>query len=357
MLKLRRIALEDPMQLVWPLVTFAIVFLVGLVIRRLVLRALRVWTDRTESRPGLILTDALRGPMVIWVAIVGLHMALEVSDLPARYTQNSSKWLLVLWIVSLTMMCVRLGGNLVRYYGDQVPGALPVTTLTQTLVQLAVVLTGILLALTALEFHITPILTALGVGGLAVALALQDTLSNLFSGFYVAVARQIRLADYIKLNTGEEGYVADIGWRNTTVRTLGNNLILIPNAKLAQAIVTNYYLPEKRMGTSVQVTVSYTADPDQVERILLDVVRRAVPEIPGVLAEPGPSVTFDPGFVESGLGFTVSFQIGEFVTQFNAKNEMRKRILRRLREEGVVLAVPVRHVYLDEEGHARGRPA
>ena len=121
---------------------------------------------------------------------------------------------------------------------------------------------GILLLLSALDFRITPILTALGVGGLAVALALQDTLSNLFSGFYVAVARQVRLGDYIKLNTGEEGYVTDIGWRSTTIRALGEQLSFsCPNAKLAQAIVTNYYLPEKRMRSSFQVTVSYESDP------------------------------------------------------------------------------------------------
>jgi small-conductance mechanosensitive channel len=354
MLTLRRIAIHDPMQLIWPLVTFAIVFLIGLVVRRVVLRALRIWTDRTQSRPGLILTDALRGPMMIWVAIVALHLAIQTSDLPAKVTESGSKSLLVLWIVSLTLMSMRLGGNLVRYYGDQVPGALPVTTLTQTLVQLAVVVTGILLALSALEFRITPILTALGVGGLAVALALQDTLSNLFSGFYVAVARQIRLADYIKLNTGEEGYVADIGWRNTTVRTLANNLILIPNAKLAQAIVTNYYLPEKRMGTSVQVTVSYAADPDEVERILLEVVGHAAAEVPGMLAEPAPAVMFDPGFGDSGLGFTVNFQIAEFVNQYATRNELRKRIFRRFREEGIAVALPTRHVYL-EDGDGSGR--
>ncbi len=141
----------------------------------------------------------------------------------------------------------------------------------------------------------------MGVGGLAVALALQDTLSNLFSGFYVAVARQIRLGDYIRLNTGEEGYVTDIGWRSTTIESLNHNVILIPNDKLAQAIVTNFYLPEKRMAASVQVSVGYDSDPDHVERVLLDLARQGAFEIPGMLADPSPSVSFDPGFGESAL--------------------------------------------------------
>jgi small-conductance mechanosensitive channel len=184
------------------------------------------------------------------------------------------------------------------------------------------------------------------VGGLAVALALQDTLSNLFAGFYVAIARQIRLGDYIKLNTGEEGYVTDIAWRSTTIRGLANNMVIIPNAKLAQAIVTNYYLPDKRMGASVQVSVSYECDPDHVERVLLEVAQQAAGEIPGMLAEPAPGVTLDPGFGESALGFTLGFQVAEFADQYGVRHQLRKRILKRFREEGITIPFPARTVYM-----------
>ena len=346
---MRRILANDPMALVWPLVTLGVVFLVAWLIRQIFMRILRGWTSRTQSRPGLILSDALRGPTLIWALIVAVHLAIQTSELPAKVTAIGAKTLLALWIVSLTIMGVRLAGNLVRYYGDQVPGALPVTTLTRTLAELAVVIVGILLLLTALDFRITPILTALGVGGLAVALALQDTLTNLFSGFYVAVARQVRLGDYIKLNTGEEGYVADIGWRSTTMRALANNLILVPNSKLAQAIVTNFHLPDKRMGSSAQVTVSYAADPDRVEALLLEVVRKAVKEVAGMEQEPPPNVQFEPGFGESGIGFTVNYQVTEFASVGPARNELRKRIFRRLREEGIEVPLPSRIVYLRGE--------
>jgi len=341
---------HDPMQVVWPLAILVATFLAGWLVQRVVLRTLRAWSSRTGSRAGLILAAALRTPILIWAVIVGAHLAIQSSTLPERVTTTSSRGLLVLWIISLTIMGMRLAGDLVRHFGDQVPGALPVTGLTQTLAQLAVVLVGIALILGALNFRITPILTALGVGGLAVALALQDTLSNLFSGFYVAVARQVRLGDYIRLNTGEEGYVTDIGWRTTTVRSLASNMVLVPNAKLAQAIVTNYHLPEKRMGVSLPVAVSYDADPDQVEAILQDVLHTAVGEIPEMLADPAPSVSFDPGFGESSLGFTVGFQVPEFAAQFAAKAALRKRILRRFREEGIVMPFPSRTVYLEESG-------
>jgi len=253
-------------------------------------------------------------------------------------------------ILSLTLMSMRLAGDLVRNYGAHIPGALPVTTLTQTLAQLAVVILGVLVLLNQLGFSVTPILTALGVGGLAVALALQDTLSNLFAGFYVAVAGQVRLGDYIKLDSGSEGYVTDIGWRSTTIRALANNYIIVPNSKLAQSIVTNYHLPEKRMSSQLQVGVSYDADPGQVERVLLEIAAAGVREIPGMLAEPAPSVALDPGFGESSLGFSLNYSVAEFANQFGVRNELRRRILLRFREERIEMPYPTRTVLLQQPG-------
>ena len=108
-----------------------------------------------------------------------------------------------------------IAGKLVRYYGAEVPGALPVTTLTESLAQITVVILGVLLLMSELGLKITPILTALGVGGLAVALALQDTLSNFFSGIYLLVDKPVRPGEFVRLDSGSEGYVEAIGWRAT----------------------------------------------------------------------------------------------------------------------------------------------
>jgi small-conductance mechanosensitive channel len=348
--------MHDPMELAWPAMVFAGVLAAGWLVRWLVLRALRAWTSRSGSRPGLILDEALRGPLLIWAVILAVHTAIQLSGLPEKATQWGARLLLVLWIASLTLMCMRVAGNLVRHYGGQAPGALPVTTLSRNLAQLAVLILGVVWLLGAFHVNITPILTALGVGGLAVALALQDTLSNLFSGFYVTVARQVRLGDYIKLNTGEAGYVTDIGWRATSIRDLANNLVVIPNSKLAQAIVTNYQLPEPRMSASLQVPVAYDSDPERVERVLAEVGRQAVGEIPGLLGDPAPEAAFDPGFGDFALGFTLSFQVAEFADQFRVRNELRKRILRRFREEGIRIPFPSRTVYIQDGKVAGEKP-
>jgi len=241
-------------------------------------------------------------------------------------------------------------GGLIRFHGSGIAGALPVTTLTQTLAQLTVVILGVLVLLNLWGISITPILTALGVGGLAVALALQDTLSNLFAGFYIAVSHQVRLGDYIRLNTGEEGYVTDIGWRSTTIRALANNMFLIPNSKLGQAIVTNFYLPDKRVGVSIQIGVAYDADPDRVERVLLEEAQTAAREIPGMLAEPAPGVSLDPGFGDWSLRFTLGYSVQEFADQFRVSPALRKRILKRLRQEKIDMPFPTRTIYMRGQG-------
>lgn len=346
---IQQIALHDPLQLVVPLCLLLATLAVGYLVKRLLFRALHRWAARTSSKVDQVLTQSLGGPIMIWSLILGIYYATESLDLPERSTRLIERTLLILVIISLTMMASRLAGNLVRHFGERAQGSRPVTTLTQNLVQLFVVLVGSLILLYHFGISITPILTAFGVGGLAVALALQDTLSNLFAGFYISVAGQVRLNDYIKLNTGEEGYVTDISWRSTTIRALANNLIIIPNSKLAQAVVTNYYLPERRVSLSIPVAVSYNADPDLVERVLLEEARSAVGAVAGLLAEPAPSVQLIPGFGDSGMNFTLGCSVVEFADQYGVQHELRKRILKRFRAEGIKMPYPTRTVYLCEQ--------
>jgi small-conductance mechanosensitive channel len=142
------------------------------------------------------------------------------------------------------------------------------------------------------------------------ALALQDTLSNLFAGIHILAEHTIRVGDYIKLETGQEGYVEDISWRTTRIRMLPNNMVIVPNSKLSQSVVTNYYLPERRMAILIPVSVSYDADPDVVEQTLLDVAKKAAAEVPGLLSGPEPSVRFVPGFGASSLDLPSSVMYG-----------------------------------------------
>lgn len=340
-------------QLLVPAAVVLVTLGVGWLLRRFLFRALAHRAAATRTQLDDILIRSLSGPFMIWMLILGVHLGVQSSQLPASVLHISARVLLILWVISLTVAAARLAGDLVRHYGHQFQSAVPVTSLTENLARIVVAGIGILILLNALGVAITPILAGLGVGGLAVALALQNTLSNLFAGFYVSVAGQIRVGDYIRLDGGQEGFVTDITWRSTTIRALQNNLIIIPNAKLAEAVVTNFSLPETRMSLSVPVGVSYDSDPDHVERVLIEEARNAAREIPGMLEEPEPFVRFIPGFGDSSLNFTLICQVAEFTDQYLVQHELRKRILRRFRQEGIEIPYPMRTVYLRRAGKAK----
>ena len=333
-------------ELAIPAAVLGVTLLAALIARRIVFRALNRWTTRTRSDIDNMTVDALRAPFMLWALMLGIHLGVQVSVLPGNVTSLASKTILILWVLSLTWAASKFAGGVARHVGSMSDGALPVTTLTQNIARIVVAGVGVLLLLNLLGISVTPILTALGVGGLAVALALQETLANLFAGVFVSMAGQIRVNDYVKLESGEEGYVTDISWRSTSIRSLPNNLIIVPNSKLAQAIVTNYHLPERRMSLLVPIGVSYDCDPDHIEQILKEEARLGAKEIPGLLAEPEPFVRFIPGFGDSSLNFTLICQVSEFVDQYLAQHELRKRIFRRFRKEGVEIPFPIRTIHV-----------
>jgi small-conductance mechanosensitive channel len=336
-------------QLLTPILIIVLIMALGFLVRRLLFSTLARWAKKTSGQFDDIIVQAVRGPFIIWVLMLSIHLAAQASPLPDKISNLIAKALLFLLIASLTMAGSRIASESVRVYGTRSQSTLPVTSLTQHVAQLAVIIIGLLILLNSLGIPIAPLLTAMGVGGLAVALGLQDTLANFFAGIHVSLAGNVRLGDYIKLNTGEEGYISDISWRTTTIKALSNNLIIIPNSKLAQAIVTNYHLPEKRMSLSIPVSVGYDSDLAQVENILLEEAQLGAGEIPGLLAEPAPAVRLIPGFGSSSLDFTLSCQVAEFVDQYRVQHELRKRIILRFRREKIEIPYPSRTVYLNRE--------
>lgn len=316
------------------------------VARALAFRLLHRWALQTESRIDDILVGALRTPSLFWCLAIGIYAGVAVSDLPERHLVIFSKAIQVIVVLSITIAAANLAGKLLNESIRKSDLPVPATGLAHGILKGSILLVGLLLILSASGISVTPILTALGVGGLAVALALQDTLANLFAGIYILAEKSIRVGDFVQLETGQEGYVEDITWRTTRIRMLLNNMVVIPNHKLTQSILTNYYLPERRMSLRLRVGVSYSSDPDAVERVLEEELRKAVGEIPGLLGEPEPFVRFMPGFGESSLDFTLICGVEEVDDRYLVEHELRKRIFRRFREEGIEIPFPQRTVHL-----------
>jgi len=336
------------MSSVTPLIFIVSLFLL-LVGRKIGFKLLHRWAEKTATDFDDVIYDSIKTPSIYWAVAIALYISIGTSDIPDRIGIYVTRLIFILIVFSVTLALVKITGRLIQAYSEKSTVPVPSTGLVNASVKGIILVIGGLIILHSLGISITPLLTALGVGGLAVALALQDSLANLFAGFHILLERSIRVGDFVELENGQKGYILDIGWRTTRVRMLPNNVVIIPNSKLAQSVIINYYLPEKRMSLLIPVGVSYSADPEQVEEILLDEAKKAVGDIPGLLAEPEPIVRFIPGFGESSLDFTLICQVGEFVDQYYVQHELRKRIFRRFKEEGIDIPFPHRTVYLREE--------
>jgi small-conductance mechanosensitive channel len=342
-------------QLLWPALVFVVATVVVLMLRALVLSVLRKWA-RTPNGWSTLL-QAIQIPSVFWSVVVGLFVAIEFAGqterLPRRLSDQLSQLLEIAVILSVTISAANILSTLIKRVSERKALGVLLTGLGQSVARGVVLVVGLLMLLSAVGIHITPILTALGVGGLAVALALQDTLSNLFAGAHLLADRPIRVGDYVKLADTVEGYVVDIGWRSTRVRMLQNVLVTIPNKKVAESIITNYDMPDPRLGLSIRVSVDYGSDPDLVERLLLEEATRAVGEVPGLLDDPAPGVRLIPGFGDFSLDFTLGFTVSSFSDQWLVQHELRKRVLRRLAAEGISIPVQIRTTELRRQGNPR----
>ncbi|WP_435602982.1 mechanosensitive ion channel family protein [Streptomyces sp. bgisy130] len=314
---------------------------------RVALRWLGKHALKTRWSGDDILVDALRA-VVPWAAITG-GLAAAAAALPLTETvgHTVNRSLMVLLILVGTLTAARVITGVVKSLAQSRSGVAGSATIFANITRIIVLAMGFLVVLQTLGISIAPLLTALGVGGLAVALALQDTLANLFAGVHILASKTVQPGDYIRLSSGEEGYVVDVNWRNTVVRQLSNNLVIIPNTQLAGTNMTNFTRPEQKLTILVQVGVAYDSDLGHVERVTMEVIEGVMKDVNGGDPDHEPAVRFHT-FGDSRIGFTVILGVGEFSDQYRIKHEFIKRLHQRYRDEGIRIPSPARTVALQK---------
>ena len=325
----------------------------GLAVEFLLIRRLHRAARGTDWSWDDVVLDAFRGMPVLWFTLWGGWSALELGVFSpdgdgVNWWARGQRVLVILFLASLVLVLVRMTGGGIRSASARADRALPSPTLVTSLAQILVASLGAIIILQNQGIEITPIVTALGIGGLAVALALQDTLGNLFAGVQIILSRQVRPADYIRLESGEQGYVTDVKGRNTTIRTFPDgNLVIVPNSKLASAVVKNFSLPTHSLWISIPVGVSYASDLEEVERATLETAREVMGEIEDT-QDPEPVLRFE-GFGESSIDFQVRIHCRDFTEQFAIRHAFIKRLHARYRTLGIVIPFPMRTLELPPE--------
>ncbi len=289
-----------------------------------------------------IFVNAIRGLPISWCSGVGLYWTINSLDIPATVSRLLSSLLFTVIIFTITRVIARTLSGIINFYTMRSAQNMPKTSLLNNIVSFSIYAVGFLVILQYYGISVAPILTALGVGGMAVALGLQDTLANIFAGLHLILSKQLRIDDYIKLSTGEEGRVSDITWRFTTLQSVNNNVVVVPNQNISKAIITNYSMPRQDITVSVEIGVSYDSDLDKVERVCIDVGKRVLekfdPEI-----KITPAVRFNL-FADSSINLKVLMHVSDFPNQYIVKHEYIKAITKEFRKENIEIPYPIRTI-------------
>jgi small-conductance mechanosensitive channel len=308
-------------------------------------RILRLIQRRLDGRRNWVWADsfiyALAPAVTLIILASGLSLLQQILPLNARTDHLFDVSLTAAIIFALFIFADRSSRRLLSHAAVSSPTLSGAQGLLQGGVSGVLIALAVLIFLSTVGISITPILASLGIGSLAVALALQDTLANLFAGIFMITEKPIAAGNFIKLESGEQGYVSRVGWRCTHIRMLGDSEVVVPNAKLASSVITNFSLPQEQLSVTMEIGVHYDSDLPEVERVTLEVARDVMATVDGALRGFDPRLRFHT-FGDSSINFNLWLGANSYRSSLLVKHELVKRLHARYRAEGIVVPYPIR---------------
>ena len=348
---------EDP-QWLGPVITVSVVLfsiILALVFNKLLFPIILRFTRWTPTDLDSRIVRATRLPLTFGIVVLAGYLALTVPLDLGEGPQNAVDMIASLLGIILGVMAVAaLISNALDWYIENAAQrirssfGLRLLPLVRRITTVVVYGFGALLVLDQLNINISPLIAGLGLGGLAVALAIQPTLANLFAGTYVMTEGVVSPGDYIQLENGIAGYVVNVGWRSTRIRTWTNNLVVVPNSKFAETIITNYQQPSPAVNIYLICGTSYDSDLYKVERVCQEVMDGVLNTNPDAVKEYGGWFGYD-SFGESNINFWLFLQAKDRLASFVVQTDLIQRLHRRFREEGIVINYPVRALQFPKE--------
>lgn len=337
------------------LIITGVYLIVALVLRKTLLSLLTRASKQSATRWDDVTLAAVKGPTTLLILVSALWLAAEFSTVRLLQPGRLDQVMRVGAILSVLWFTDRFIRTAIEMHAEALVELHLTSGVARTVARVTVLMLGGLVILDTLNISITPLLASLGVGGLAIGLALQGTLADLFAGMQIVSDRPIRIGDFVKLESGEEGFVTEIGWRTTRIRALPNVIVVIPNSKLADSLVSNYTMPDPEMVVLVQVGVSYSSDLAHVERVTIDVARDIQQTVTGAVPTFEPFIRYHT-FNSSSIDFSVIMRASQFTDNFLMKHEFIKQLQTRYRAEGIVIPFPIRTLDMPEELTTRLHP-
>jgi len=300
-------------------------------------------TKRTETQIDDKILNASRFPLRALIIIVGSYISL--SYLSFSKVDLIRKFFFVLTVVVLTIYLARLSEIFIRLWLKFQAGFERTPEIISKVFNVIIYIVGGLIILDHLGVKITPLIATFGVGGLAIGLALQPTLTNVISGFHITAEKFVRIGDFVEIpSMNISGFVEDIGWRSVKIMTLMNQVVIIPNSKFSESVIINSHLPDRELAVWVQVGVSYTSDLDKVEAITIDVARQIQKTVPGAVKDFEPFIRYHT-FGDSNINFTVVLRSEDRIYNWHIVHNFIKALKKRYDQEGIEISWPIRKIY------------
>ncbi|MDJ0844202.1 mechanosensitive ion channel family protein [Crocosphaera sp.] len=345
------LTIQEVIKLISPLFAILCGFIIGVLFEKRVITNIKKLADKTESPYYKILINSIQGFSILWFSLGGIAVATSIYPIPPGIQSLINKFLIATFLASATLVISRLLVGALKVYTTDEQGISPLTSLFELLTKIVIYSLGVLIILQSIGIQITPLLTALGVGGVSLGLALQTPLANLISGVSIVMSGKVKPGDYISLPSGENGYVIDVELKYTVLKEITDNVLVIPNSKILSGSFKNFSLPDKMMVFPVTLDVAYNSDLETVEKITLEVANNLLQE--KITEEDATEAnTFEPfirynKFDYYSINLTVYLRIyeQEFFEHLAIKHQFLKELHKRYQVEGIEIPFPIKSAY------------
>ena len=332
--------------IVWgnPILVIFIGIFTGWITKKYIHKRLSSLAGKTKWQGDDVILNSLEPHIILWFFLAFFSIAIDNIILPEffdSYKQYLSTIILVILILSITLSISKMLVGLFNLWAEKQGQGFPSTTMFTNFVYIIVWGIGVMIILDSLKIAITPILTALGIGGLAISLALKETLSDIFSGLHILLSGKVQPGDFAELDSGERGYITNITWRNTTMLERTNNVINIPNSRLSSAIIKNYDTRESSFSVRIPVGVSYDSDLEKVAQVTQEVADNVAKNLDICSKNQDPVVRFFE-FGDSSVNLKVYFKAEKYGDQHSIIDVFIRRLHKRYDEEGIDIPYPIR---------------
>ena len=341
-----------------PLLIIVFGILLGLIFKRYIHSRLKSIAKKSSWAGDDAVLDAIEPHIILWFFLGALSIAssnidsVNVSNVFLKNIINNyvSQFLVIVLIGSVTLAAGKLAVSLFNLWAKDQEKGFPSTTMFTNFVRIAIYLIGLLVILDSLNISIAPMITALGVGGLAISLALKDTLTDVFAGLHILLSKKVQVGDFVQIDTGDMGYVQNISWRNTTIMERTNNIIHIPNTRLSSAIIKNFDSGDPSFSIKIPVGVGYGSNLEEVERV----TQKVIGEIQNSMDETNknyePAMRFQ-SFGESSINLMVYFRGNRYGDQNPIIDTFIKLLHKEYAATGIEIPFPMRTIiHKNEKG-------